>query len=512
MLHFRFEAAGVSSEKSYTEILKASSIMGGAAGINLLLGMLRVKFAAVFIGTTGVGLISSFGAVQGLISTLAGLGIQSSSVRDIAAALGKGDQGAIGRAVLTLRRVCWLTGLIGMAAMMLLAPWLCQLTFGHREYALDIAALGFVILFGNLSGGQMALIQGMRRIGDMARANIYGAAAGTVAAIGFYATLGLRGIVPTLLTVSALQLALSWFFARRVSVPKVELTLRQTFSEASSMVRLGLVMMWNGLMGSAVSYLTITLITQHEGTQAVGLYSAAFALSGMFVSFVLGAMGADYYPRLTGVASDKPAMVRLVNEQTEIGLLLALPGLLATMALAPWILQIFYTREFLSAVELLQWFILGCLGRVISWPLGFVMLALGKGRWFLLTETSLNLVHVTLVALGLQLYGIEGVAIAFVVMYIGYIAAVLLVSRRLIAFKWSSECIRLGLLSLPILGVIFTASRLLPPWPATGLGLSLTLITSVLCLRGLVARVGSQHRIVRAITRLPGGKLLLVAH
>ncbi|CAM5443336.1 Lipid III flippase [Thauera mechernichensis] len=502
----------MTSKSSYAQILKASSIMGGAAGINLLLGMLRVKFAAVFIGTTGVGLISSFGALQGLIGTLAGLGIQSSAVREIAAAVGKGDDQAVGRAVLALRRVCWLTGLVGMAAMMLLAPWLSQLTFGHRDYTLDIAALGLIILFGNLSGGQMALIQGMRRIGDMARANIYGAAAGTVAAIGFYAALGLRGIIPTLLAVSAIQLALSFHFARRVPVPKVSLTWRQTFAEASGMVRLGLVMMWNGLLGSAVAYLTVTLITQHEGTQAVGLYSAAFALSGMFVNFVLGAMGADYYPRLTGVASDKPAMVRMVNEQTEIGLLLALPGLLATMALAPWILQIFYTREFLGAVELLQWFILGCLGRVISWPLGFVMLALSKGRWFLLTETSFNLVHVALVALGLQFYGIEGVAIAFVVMYVGYITAVLLVSRHLIGFKWSGECTRIGLVSLPVLGAIFIASRLLPLWPATGVGLSLTLVTSVLCLRGLATRVGAEHRIVRAITRLPGGKLLLPAH
>jgi antigen flippase len=212
------------------------------------------------------------------------------------------------------------------------------------------------------------------------------------------------------------------------------------------------------------------------------------------------------------VAHDKPAMVRMVNEQTEIGLLLALPGLLATMALAPWILQIFYTREFLGAVAMLQWFILGCLGRVISWPLGYVMLALGKGRWYLLTETSFNLLHVALIALGLLLYGIEGVAIAFVVMYVGYIAAVLMVGRRLIAFKWSAECMRLGLLSLPVLGVIFTASRLLPLWPATSLGLSLTVVASVLCLRSLVARVGTEHRIVRAISRLPGGKLLLPAH
>lgn len=500
----------MSAEKSYAQILKASSIMGGAAGINLLLGMLRVKFAAVLIGATGVGLNASFTAIQGLIGTLAGLGVQSSAVRDIAAAVGKGDQQAIGRAVLTLRRICWLTGLAGMAAMMLLSPLLSQLTFGHRDYALDIAALGLIILFANLAGGQMALIQGTRRIGDMARANIFGAALGTVAALGFYATLGLRGIVPTLVTASATQLALSWYFARQVAVPKVELTLRQTFSEAGGMVRLGLVMMTNGLMGSAVAYVTVTLITQQEGVRAVGLYSAAFALSGIFVNFVLGAMSADYYPRLTGVVSDKVAMKRMVNEQTEIALLLALPGLLATLALAPWILQLFYSREFLGAVELLQWFILGCMGRVISWPLGFVMMALGKGRWFLLTETSFHLIHLGLIALGLQLFGVEGVAMAFFVMYLSYILAVYLVCRHLIGFAWSAECVRIALFALPILGAAFIACRQLSLWPSSFVGLALTLVVSVSCLRGVATRVGPEHRIVRAIGRLPGAKSFLL--
>lgn len=63
---------------------------------------------------------------------------------------------------------------------------------------------------------------------------------------------------------------------------------------------------------------------------------------------------------------------RLVNEQTEIGLILAVPGMPATLTLAPWIIHLFYTGEFLPASELSQWFILECLGRVLSWPLGFV--------------------------------------------------------------------------------------------------------------------------------------------
>jgi antigen flippase len=149
------------------------------------------------------------------------------------------------------------------------------------------------------------------------------------------------------------------------------------------------------------------------------------------------------------------------------------------------------------------------MGRVISWPLGFVMLALGKGNWFLLTEITFNILHVALVALGLHVIGIEGVAIGFFLTYVGYGFAVYRVCRHLIDFSWSAECTRLTLISLPVLGITFAASRLLPSRLAFLLGISITLIAGVLCVRGLVARVGSEHQMVRAIAKLPGGKLFL---
>jgi len=451
--------------------------MGGAAGITMLFGMIRGKFAAVLIGTTGLGLNASFTAIQTLIGTLAGLGLQSSAVREIAAAFSKDDQQEIGRKVLTLRRICWLTGLIGMVTMMLLSPMISLITFGHQNYTLDIAVLGLIILFANLSGGQMALIQGMRRIGDIARVNIVTGVLGTVAAIGFYATFGLEGIVPALVTTSAAQLVLSWNYARQVQVPDVTLTLRQTFAEASAMIKLGVVLMWNGLMGSGVTYLTIMFITQHEGTQVVGLFSAAFALSGMFVNFVLGAMSADYYPRLTGVASDKPAMVRMVNEQTEIGLLLALPGLLATMVFAPWIIQIFYTSEFIGAVESLRWFILGCIGRVISWPMGYIMLALGKSRWLIVSESVMHAVHIFFIYIGVQIFGLVGVAQAFFLLYVLHILVTLFIGRKLIYFSWSNR-VRVKIIASVIASAFSLLACLqLERIPATLIGTAIIALT-----------------------------------
>ena len=492
------------SDSSYGQIVRASSIIGGAQGINLLLGMVRVKFAAVLIGPIGVGLIGNYQAVQGVIGIIAGLGIRSSAVRDVAESVARAEQDRIGRTVLSLRRICWITGLAGALAMATLSPLFSRWTFGSDEYTLQIASLGLIILFSNLAGGQMALIQGMRRIGDLARLNILGAVAGTAITIAAYVSFGLDGIIPALLLVSALQLAVSWHFARNVPVPVVKMTRLESLQAAVGMIRLGFVFMWNGLLVSLVALGTRALITNQLSLESVGIYSAAFALSGMLVNFVLSAMGADYYPRLTAVSDDPASMRRLVNEQSEIGLLLAVPSLLATLTLAPWIIHLFYTGEFLPASELLQWFILGCLGRVLSWPMGFVMLALGKGKWFFLTETFFNMLHLALIWLGLTLLGLVGTAIAFFVLYIGHIAAVYAVSRHLIDFSWSTAMQRLLLMLLPVVALAFASARLLPLWPATLIGLVIISIASVICLRGLVTRIGEQHRMVRSACRIPG--------
>jgi len=478
--------------------------MGGAAGINMLIQMVRVKFAAILIGTAGVGLLANFTVLQNLIGTVAGLGIQSSAIRDIAAAAGRNEGQAIGRAVLTLRRICWATGLVGAGLIILLSSHLSQWTFGSNDYTFEICLLGLVILLANISGGQMAMIQGMLRIGDLARVNVIGSAFGTIISIGFYVWMGLAGIVPALLGAAFVQLSVSWFFARKVNVPDVSMTWGESFREAGGMVRLGLAFMWCTLMASLIAYLTNALITHQISLEAVGIFSAAFVLSRILVNFVLNAMGADFFPRLTGIASDKEAMNRMVNEQTEIGLLIAVPGLLATMCLAPWVIHIFYTSEFLPAVDLLQWFVLGCLCRVVSAPLGFVQLALGKGLWHATTETIINGFHLVLIVSGLKLIGIEGVAIAYFIAYVFYSLVMLGVARHLTGFRWSTASRQLLLILLPTVAVIFILVRMLPIWPATILGVIVTTAATVLCLRGLVLRVGHEHRLTRELCRIPG--------
>lgn len=491
-------------QSSYGQIVKSSSIMGGVAAISLVFGMVRTKFAAILIGTVGAGLLANFVAVQSVLTNLAGLGIGSSAVRDVARAYAKEDDEEIGRAVLTLRRSCWITGLAGALAMGLLSPWISRLTFGNTDYAWHFAALGLTVLLSNLQGGQTALIQGTRRIGELARLQLGAAVGGTVVSVLLYFWLGVAGLVPALVLMSMTNYGIAHYYSRQVPVPSVQMSFRDSFHAAKGMARLGIAMMWSSLAASAAAYGINAVITHQVGLHALGIYSAGFALSGMFANFVLNAMGSDYYPRLASVSDDDPAINRLVNEQTEVGLLLAVPGLVATLTLAPWVIHIFYTREFLPAVALLHWFTLGCLGRVISWPIGYLLMAKSRSAWMVACETTIQITHVLLVYAGIHFLGLPGAGIAFALLYAIYTAMLLVVARRVTGFSWNVTCARQIGLSVAFILLGWLIAQIDSRELSTVLGVLCIVAAGLHSIRGLAARLGQDHALSRTLHRLPG--------
>ena len=74
--------------QNYRNILKASSITGGSQVATLLIGIGRTKLAAIFLGSTGIGLLGLYQNIVTLIDSITSLGIASSAVREIGAARG----------------------------------------------------------------------------------------------------------------------------------------------------------------------------------------------------------------------------------------------------------------------------------------------------------------------------------------------------------------------------------------------------------------------------------------
>ena len=492
-----------SSRHSYAQIVKSSSIRGGSQAIILLISVVQTKFAAVYLGPLGVGLLGTYGSLMSLVGTIAGLGIGSSGVREVAAAIGSQDNERIGRTILALRRVCWITGLAGAVGVMILSQPLSLLTFGSTDHAWALAVLGICILLQNITSAQLAFLQGKRLIAEMALRNILGASAGAIIGIGYYANLGVNGIVPAMVTMAVTNLIFALGFARRFAVPKVNVSWWESLTQSGGLIRLGIAFAWVALVTNFVAYGTRLLIGQKIGLEAVGVFQSSFALSGQFAQFILGAMAFDYFPRLAEASTDHKRMNQLVNEQTEVGLVIALPGLVATMAFAPLIIQVFYSAKFAQSADLLPWFVLGCLGRVISWPIGFIIPAIGKAILASWIETVFGILHLVSIWLGLRYFGLFGVAVAFVFVYVTYIIVMAIVGWKLTGFRWTPVVLKLMTVVGVYAGGAFLSRKLLPEPYAVSVGLVIIVLSSLFSLRELTRRLGPKHRISKWVLRIP---------
>ena len=81
-------------EHTYGQILKSSALIGGSSVLNIGIGIVRTKAMAVLLGPAGFGLMGLYGSIADLAVSIAGMGVNSSGVRQIAEAAGFGRRQA----------------------------------------------------------------------------------------------------------------------------------------------------------------------------------------------------------------------------------------------------------------------------------------------------------------------------------------------------------------------------------------------------------------------------------
>lgn len=493
--------AATAEQSSYGQILKSSAWIGGSSVLVIGIGVIRTKAMAVMLGPAGFGLMGLYSSIIDLALAVASMGIGSSGVRQIAESVSTGDDTRIARTVIVLRRAAVLLGILGAVLVVVFSRPLSTLTFGDDRHAGAVALLGLAVFFRSVAAGQGALIQGLRRIADLAKIGVLGALLGAIFSIVLVYVLGEPGVVPSLVAAAALGLAVSWWYSRRVEIAYPVMTGAEVRQEAASLLKLGFAFMASGILMMGAAYAVRAIVLRLDGLEAAGFYSAAWTLGGLYVGIILQAMGADFYPRLVGAAQDHPQCNRLVNEQTQVSLLLAGPGVIATLTFAPLVILLFYSAKFYEAVEVLRWICLGIALRVITWPIGFIIVAKNRQVIFLATEVAWTVVNVGLTWICVKSFGVDGAGMAFFGSYVFHGLMVYPMVRRLTGFRWSVANWQTGLLFLSSITMVFGGFYVLPPLWAYGVGTLVMILSGIYSIRALITLVSSD-RIPRPLLRL----------
>lgn len=488
----------MSSSKS---ILHSTSIIGGSSVITILLNIVRSKVIALLLGPSGTGLIGALQSSTSFIQSLSSLGIDNSAVRDIAQANIKGNDKRLSIVVKSLRKIVLLTGFLGLLLTIIFAQALSEFTFDTADYTFEIRLLSIAVFFNLIQAGQSALIQGMRRIKDLARMSILSSVMGTVLSLPLIYFFEFDGVSYYLVVLAIGQFLVSLYYARKIKIQDIKVSWFKAFKESKGMVKLGFSFMGGAIAAIISAYLIRVIIIRDLSLADAGIYQAAFALSGLYIGIILQAMGKDFYPRLTAIAFDSKKEIQLINEQTQVGMVLAAPGLMFTLAFAPLAIRLLYSGEYLDAFPILQWMILGVFLRTISWPMGYLFIARAKGKKFLLTQVLSNVLLLVSTYFFIKYFGLEGTGIAFLCLCVVYTILMAILINKENDFRWSSEVIKRMLLLSAAFVIAFLSTQYLTSFWGSTTSMIIGIILSIFALKeiGGILEVNSLKQLLELI-------------
>lgn len=394
-------------------VLKVMGIFSGAEAFGILCSVIKMKLVAIWLGAVGVGLFGIYNTTVDTVAIITGLGLRQSGVRDLAKE--RGHLARFRRIAATLRSWSLLSGMVGAVLLSFFSPVLSFWFFGDGGHWWDFMLLGAALLCNSLIGGEQAILQGSQLFKRLARSSVGGASLGLLISIPMFRWLGTAS-VPLSIAVYGISMLFFLFLNRNREVP-YRLSGVSEMKEGMGFVKLGGFIALATFATNFAQMIFLSWLNGDASTAEVGYYQAGNTLVFRYTSLIFGAVGLEFYPRMSANNGSAHRMSLFVSH--EIGLLLKIftPMLLLFLLFRGLIVDILYTSDFKVIIPFISVAIFTVILRSVSTCMAFSILAKGEGKIYLITESVDALIGLGLNIWLFSWYGLLGIGIAQVAWY-----------------------------------------------------------------------------------------------
>lgn len=427
------------TKTSYQQILKTTSLFGGVQFFTILISIIRTKLIAVFIGPAGMGIIALLNSTLSVINGISGLGIETSAVKTISENYKNEDLKTVSAIIKIVKKIVLFTGILGMLLVILFSKVLSIITFGDSSQTYSFVFIAVTVLFKQLSSGQLAVLQGLRQMKLLAKANLYGNLFGLIFSIPLYYFLKIDAIIPTIIIASLSALIFSFYYSNKIKTGKEKIGNEILLSEGKLIVKLGLMLIISSVLTLLSTYLLQIYIGKNGGLEQVGFYNAGFTLLNSYVGIIFTVMSTDYFPKLASINSDNEKVRSSVEQQAFISIIIITPIIVMFLTFISLITQIIYTPKFNAIIPMVCFGILGMLFRAVSWSMGFILIAKGDSQMFVRTAIGFNILFLIMNVSGYYFYGLEGLGFSFCLYFLFHFLGLKIITKKRYNFYFSRE-------------------------------------------------------------------------
>ncbi len=405
-------------------MIKAIFKTGSGSLISIILGIISTKIMAIVIGSSGIGLFSLIRQTLTTVTTAGTMGGQTALVQGLASK--QADEKD--KYLITVFWIFILGAIVCTLGLILLAPWIAQIVFSSNDeqninlvrwMALPVI---LIIIYYYL----ISVLNGFRAIGRLAMGQVI------VSMITAFLAFPISKLVSSGYVISFIWMISASTIGGIIFcfiIAYKEKWLNPLFEDFKPIFHKNAIKHFyhiasttfiSGIIATGILLIIRAMIVKYGGFSSAGIFDVAWTLSMMYITLLLSSFGTYYLPTLSGI-NKISSRITLIQNLLKLSLLLVVPLIITVIVLKPLVITVLYTSEFIPALEIIRWMLMGDYFKVSSWVLAMPMLAYADMKSFFWTELFWNMGFLIMSSVAVFYYNdLQIIGIAFLLLYAIY--------------------------------------------------------------------------------------------
>ena len=359
--------------------------------LQMVLSFVSIKVTAVYLGAPGLAIIGQLGNFLALLQGGIGNAIQTGIVKLTAESDGDNDRQV--RIWRTGFRMALLLGIVAALAVMAAARPISGWLFDTSDYWPVIVLAGPCLVLGILGVIFAGILNGLKRIRELALITIFTSLVGAV----FFIPLAYRfgvwgGLVGATLSIASIFFV-SWVILSRTRVlGALKLGGYWDASTAREISRFYPMLLAHSAISPFALILVRNILTDHLGIDAAGYWQAVWRVSDMYTQVLMTALSLYLMSHLSSARSEDSFARELFGVTYKV-ILLTAAAAMGIYLLRDVVIAVVFTREFSPVKDLFAWQLVGDVLKMASWPLRVALVIKMRTRWYIALEVAAPLLH-----------------------------------------------------------------------------------------------------------------------
>ncbi|MGJ0332313.1 O-antigen translocase [Aliarcobacter cryaerophilus] len=399
-------------------LIKTSVLSAISTIIKVIAGFVSIKVVAVYVGPSGLALIGQMQNFISMMSSVASAGLNSGVVKYTAEHYEDEQiKQKIWSSALKISLVLIIPIAIGI---IFLADFISMQLLNTAEYSSIFIVFAITVIFFVLNGLLTSILNGQKEIKKLTILNIVGSLFGLAVTILLVTQYELYGALIAGIVSQSIVFFITLAFVLKSSWFKLSMFLGSMDKEYRNKLLKYSLMTITYIITSSLSQIYIRhYLGANIGWDEAGYWQAIWRISETYLMLITTTLTIYYLPKLSSI-QDKVELRKELLYGYKIIMPIVIVMALGIYIFRDFIISILFSEAFSPMAQLFFYQLIGDVIKIAAWLLGFIMVAKAMTRLSIFSEIFFACSFVGFVVLFVNIYGLIGVTIAFMVNYLIY--------------------------------------------------------------------------------------------